>query len=389
MTGGNAGAAGGLGTESGKEKNDVRRLASAVALLAVVGACGAAGIWGTDYLLAQTGGAASGAGASGTDGGRETVRVTVATPQRAEVTDSAEAIGTIHPVRAIGLRPLASGRVSEVAVTSGERVEEGDLIVALDARAARASVARAEATRDEARSELARIEELSEENVAAEARLEEARAAAARAEAELEQARAALEDRRLTAPFDGTLGIVTADRGEYVDPSTTLAPLDDLSVVEVAFDLPEDYYARVEPGQRVDLATPVYPDRAFTGTVSVRGATIAPASRSFEVRARLDNPGRRLAGGMFVEAEIVFDRAEALTVPDDAIVSEGETTFVFTVADGTARRTEIGVGESVGNRTEVTRGLREDDRVVLTGWDDLSDGAAVTVADGAPQEALR
>lgn len=139
----------------------------------------------------------------------------------------------------------------------------------------------------------------------------------------------------------------------------------------------------------MDLATPVYPDRAFTGTVSVRGATIAPASRSFEVRARLDNPGRRLAGGMFVEAEIVFDRGQALTVPDDAIISEGETTFVYTVADGTARRTEIGVGESVGPRTEVTRGLREDDRVVLTGWDDLSDGAAVTVADDAPQEALR
>ena len=362
----------------------MRRLARGLALLAVVGACGAAGIWGTDYLLAQTGDDASGG-----ERGREAARVTVARFERVEVIDSAEAIGTVHPVREIELRPLASGRVAEVAVVSGERLEEGDLIVALDARAARAAVARAEATRDEARSAFARIGELSEENVAAEARLEEARAAAARAEAELEQARAALADRRLTAPFAGTLGIVTADRGEYVDPSTSLAPLDDLSAVEVAFDLPEEYYARVEPGQTVNLATPVYPERAFTGTVSVRGATIDPASRSFEVRARLDNPGRRLAGGMFVEAQIVFDRAQALTVPDDAIVSEGETSFVYTVVEGTARRVEIGVGESVGPRTEVTRGLAEDDRVVLTGWDDLSDGAAVRVAEAAPQEALR
>lgn len=351
--------------------------------LIVVAACGALGVWGSDFLLARTQEQAENAQRQ-----QATTRVTVAAPEPRDVADSVAAVGTIHPARSVELRPLAPGRVDTVHVSSGERVEAGAPILQLDARAARAEVSRAEAAYDAARQDFARVRELSDENVAAEARLEEARAAAEQAEAELEAARAALEDRSLHAPFPGTLGIVTTDPGEYVDSATSIAALDDLSAVEVAFALPEKYYARVESGQTVRLTTAVYPDRRFAGTVTVRAAAIDPASRSFDVRARLENPARRLAGGMFVEAELVFGSTAALTVPDDAIISEGAATYVYTVEDGSARRTEIGVGESLGSRTEVTEGLADTARVVLTGWDNLSDGAAVTVAEDTPGEAL-
>lgn len=361
----------------------MQRAAKVTIGLVFLVACGAAGLWGTEYLLAQ--GRDDG---SGNGGERPATRVTVAVPEPREVADSVTAVGSVYPSRSVQLRPLAGGRVEEVFVSSGAEVEAGTPILALDARAARAAVAQAEATRDEARQELRRISQLSEENIAAEARLEEARAAAARAEGALDAARADLKDRRLTAPFAGVLGIVEIDPGEYVDTSSVITGLDDLSSVEVEFALPEQYYARVEPGQSVRLTSSVYPGRDFTGTVTVRAATIDRASRSFDIRATLDNPGHRLAGGMFVEAEIVFGRSEALTIPDDAIIGEGDRTFVFTVADETARRTEIGVGQSLGPRTEVTEGLDGDARVVVTGWDDLSDGDPVTVAEPAPEEAL-
>ncbi len=361
----------------------MKRFGQLVGMLVLVAACGAAGLWGTQYLLvrAQDG--------EEEDGQRpQAVRVTVTAPEPREVADSVSAIGTVYPQRSIELRPLAAGRVEEVFVDSGAEVEAGAPILALDARAARAAVERAEATRDETLQEFRRFTELSDENVAAEARLEEARAAAVRAEADLDAARAALEDRRLTAPFAGTLGIVTTDPGEYVDTSTPITSLDDLTSVEVQFAMPERYFARVSPGQTVNLSTAVYPERDFTGTVSVRAAAIDRASRSFDVRARLDNPQKRLAGGMFVDTEIVFGRDEALTIPDDAVIGEGNTTFVFTVADGAAQRTEIDLGARIGPRIEVTAGLERDDRVIVTGWDDLSDGASVTVAEDAPDEAL-
>jgi membrane fusion protein (multidrug efflux system) len=107
------------------------------------------------------------------------------------------------------------------------------------------------------------------------------------------------------------------------------------------------------------------------------------------VRVRLDNPDRLLASGMFVTGELVFDTYRALTLPDDAIISEGDATYVFTVADGRARRTSVEIGQSEDGRTEIADGLERGARVVVTGWDMLSDGAPVTVAgEGPPVEAL-
>lgn len=361
----------------------MRRVKFAAAAVLIAG-CGAVGVWGSDYLLARTGDG----GAAGGGGDRAPTRVTTASPETRTVADAVTAVGTLVPVRSVDLRPLSAGRVETVPVSSGEAIAAGDPILTLDARASTARVAEAEADRDAARQELARIERLRADNVAAEARLEEARAADARTAAILDAALIDLDDRRLTAPFDGTLGIVATDPGDYVTPETVIARFSDLTALEVAFDVPEDYFARVSPGQTVTLETPAYPDRTFSATVDVRTPEVDAATRSFEVRARLPNPDGDLVGGMFVQANLVFDRQEALTVPDDAIISEGAASYVFTVADGTARRTDISLGEGLGDRTIVSDGLNRDDRIVITGWDRLRDGAPVEVADTEPEGAL-
>lgn len=353
------------------------------AALSVVVLVGLAGMWGTEVLLAR-----SQADGTATTGEVRQTPVTVVVADRRALVDSVSAVGTIYPARSIELRPLAEGRLTEVSVTSGETLAEGAEIVALDARAARAAVARAEATLAAAQDALERISALSDRDVAADARLEGARAEAARAEADLAMAQADLEDRRLTAPFDGRLGIVTLDLGGYVDTSTVITTLTDLTEVEVELPLPEAYYSRVNVGQAVRLTSSAYPDRTFTGSVAVRAPSVDPDTRSFDIRARIDNPGRRLVGGMFVEAEIVFARREAVTVPDDAVISEAATTYVYTVSDGQARRQDVGVGARLGERTEITRGIEPGTEVVVAGWDSLSDGAAVTVREAVPTDAL-
>jgi len=84
----------------------------------------------------------------------------------------------------------------------------------------------------------------------------------------------------------------------------------------------------------------------------------------------------------------VLDRYDATAIPDDAIISEGLSTYVFTVDDETARRTEVETGNSVGSLTEIREGLDTDDRVVVAGWDNLSDGATVEIDEDFEREAL-
>lgn len=351
--------------------------------IAAIALFGVAGLYGTDAILPD-------GAAQGSTGGGEArpTRVAVAQAEQRRIEETVTAVGTLRPIRHVDLRPAVPGRVVEVGVASGARVTAGDLIVQLDPKAERAALAEAEATLRESQRNFERIEELAASNTAAEDRLDAARATLSRAEAAVNRAEAALEDRRVTAPFDGTLGLIDTDPGEYVDPQTSIAALSDLSRMQADVALPERYYDRIEPGQPVAIQVPAYRDETFEGEITVRAPEVSAASRSFDVRAEVANPERRLVGGMFARTRIVLGTYEGLAVPDDAVIGEGLSSYVFTVTDGTAERREIQLGASVGSRTEVVEGLDAGADVVVAGWDTLSDGAPVTVGEGVPDEGL-
>lgn len=350
--------------------------------LCIVLVLGVAGYFGTEYLLASSD--------EDSDESRdqEAVRVGVTTPEMREIDDAVTAIGSLRPARSVDLVPYVSGRVSEIPVESGQDVGEGDLILQLDDSGPQATLAEAEATLEEARQEYQRIEELVDRNTRAEARLEEVKANFARAEAVVSSAGASIKDHRIIAPFYGTLGLIDLETGAFLDMSTPVTRLVDHSSVELAAELSERYFELVQPGQTVSVTVPAYPDRSFEGEVEVRAPEIDPVSRNFTFRARIDNPERLLAGGMFADARLVFDRYEGLAIADDAIISEGFTTHVFTVEDGTARRTGVSPGVSIGALTEVREGLNPDAQVVVSGWDRLSDGTPVEIAEDIASEGL-
>lgn len=358
----------------------MKRSVKIVAGLGVVLLFALAGVTGTQALLSvqQT-----------DDDGRASnaTRVAVASPEQRRMEDTVTATGTIRPARMVALVPNAPGRVTGVPVSSGQQVATGDLLVRLDDRAARAALADAEATLREAQQAYTRIERLAENNAAAESRLEGAHADLLRAEAAEMAARADLEDRKITAPFAGTLGVIDIDEGAYLDGATPVTRLSDLSSVEVSASLPERYFESVKQGQTLQVTTPAYPDETFEGRITLRAPEIDRDTRSFEIRAEIANPDRRLAGGMFARSRLLLGSYDGVAIPDAAIISEGLKSYVYTVADGTATRTDIDPGKSLGELTEVRGGMSLGDRVVVAGWDQLSDGAAVSVEGSDAQEA--
>ena len=256
----------------------MKRSVKFVAGLGVVLLFALAGVTGTQALLLvqQT-----------DDGGRadNAARVAVASPEQRRMEESVTATGTIMPVRAVKLVPNAPGRVTGVPVSSGQQVAAGDQLIQLDDRAARAALADAEGTLAEAQQAFGRVERLAESNAAAEAQLESARADLLRAEAAEMAARADLEDRTITAPFAGTLGVIDIEEGAYLDGATPVTRLSDLSSVEVQATLPERYFESVTPGQTLQVTTPAYPGATFEGRITLRAPEIDRDTRSFEISA--------------------------------------------------------------------------------------------------------
>jgi membrane fusion protein (multidrug efflux system) len=120
--------------------------------------------------------------------------------------------------------------------------------------------------------------------------------------------------------------------------------------------------------------------------VSTIDAVIDPNTRAATVRARLPNPDRRLKPGMLLTVGIETAPRLSLSVPELAVVGEGDQRFVYTIENGQAKRVPVRVGMRSDGRVEIVEGLQPGQRVVTEGVVKISDGMKVRVAGAANAE---
>jgi membrane fusion protein (multidrug efflux system) len=280
-------------------------------------------------------------------------------------------------------------------------VRRGQLLVQLDDTLQRAELSQAQAQLSIARANLKRNEELLAQNFVAARVVDESRAALQVAEAQVDLAQARLQRMRITAPFDGTLGLRSINLGQYVKDGDALVNLEDTSKLTVDFRLPERYQNQIAPGQGVQVQLDALPGKRYDARVIAIDPLLDANGRSISVRAEMPSaPGDGLRPGMFARVLTVFSVNErALVVPEEALVPQGGRQFVYLIDEQgqgdarkrVSRRVEVELGVRRGAEVQITRGLNEGDTVVVAGQQRLQrDGTAVRVVDmaaGAPATA--
>lgn len=312
--------------------------------------------------------------------GERSVPVELAEAETRPLERKVEAVGTTRARQAVEIVSLTSGRVIELAFEPNQKVEAGDALVKLDDDIQRADLVQAEAKLEEAASTVKRAQILRGNNTVSVATLSQAVAAEAAAQADVDRARRRLADRTVRAPFSGIVGLNLVDLGARVDDNTVLTTLDDRSQVEIEFALPETLYGQIEPGQIVVADAVAFPGRTFNGSVVRIDSRVDPTSRAFKVRAAIPNPDLSLPSGMFMHLAVILERRQALMIPEEAIVVEGEDTFVFVAEDGKAARRNIEIGQREVGVVEVVSGLSAGEGVVVRGVLRLRDGMSIRLA---------
>jgi multidrug efflux pump subunit AcrA (membrane-fusion protein) len=172
----------------------------------------------------------------------------------------------------------------------------------------------------------------------------------------------------IVAPMGGVVDALDVAVGQSVEPSTTLFRISDRSQVNVVARVYEEDLGKVKLGQAAVVHTLAYPDKAFTGTVSLIGPALDPLSRTVEVWIALANPESLLKPNLFARVGIVLHQGDAiLAVPTAAIIEANGEKFVFVRQKGEFARVEIETGSSDGRYTEVSAGLVPGDEVVTQG----------------------
>jgi len=328
--------------------------------------------------------------AAGKAAGGIAVTVETTPVATARLQEDVVAIGTLRSNEAVVVRPEISGRISEIGFTEGSPVRKGQLLVALDSSVYAAEVQQAKANLALAETTFNRTTELERQKFVSATAKDQSLNGLRVAQANVALAEARLAKTQILAPFGGVIGIRQVSIGDYVKEGQDLVTLEDISSLKVDFRLPEVMLTDLRRGQAVEVGSDAYPNRTFTATLDAIDPLVDQNGRAVILRARLKNTDGQLRPGMFVRTRLILDeRANALTVPEEALMPSGAEQFVYKVVDGKATRVKVKTGLRRGSQVEVVEGLQAGDVIVTAGQIKLREGAAVSTGPppGAPATA--
>ena len=294
-----------------------------------------------------------------------------------------QALGTLRAWESVVITSSVSETVAQLHFEDGEFVEQGKLLVTLQQEEERAALKEQQEFLAEQEREVNRLENLARQNQVAQTELDQRRTLAAIARSRIEQQKAQIEDRNISAPFAGVLGLRAVSPGALVEPGNTITTLDDVTRMRLEFTVPARFLRFLETGQQIEATSAAY-IQSFTGQLTAVDSRVDPVNRSITARATFDNPDGLLKPGLLMQVMILGDSRMALLVPEESLISRASEHFVWQVdAEGAgAQRVSVEIGDRRPGWVEVVNGLKPGDRIVRDGVGRLrGNSAAVRVLE--------
>jgi multidrug efflux pump subunit AcrA (membrane-fusion protein) len=370
--------------------------------------------------------------ARGVDGGRDTKTVTVTMVKKDSVRRAVDVVGTLTAVDQVTISSEADGKVKTILADLGDRVKTGQVLVQLDSEKQqytfeqqKAALARAlaqygatdpeslpeiektpdvrRATADLAQASQAfdRASALFKRTLISQEAFDDAKAAlqSKRAqydsslqnaknlqasiqasEASMKLAGRQLRDTEIRAPFDGYVEKRLVNLGELVKAQMPVMAIVRLDPLKITAEMPEKMAPWINDGRPVELHVDAYPGRTFHGKVTRISPAVNTATRAFPFEAAVPNSDAALKPGTFARVHVESGRVDdVLTLPYAALQYRYGVNRVFVVNGDRLAMRELQVGERLGDRIEVSSGVKEGERVAITDVETLTDGAAVAV----------
>jgi HlyD family secretion protein len=362
--------------------------------------------------------------------GDKGVKVYTADVEKRDLTQVVKASGEIEPRVKVNISAHVIGKIEELYVEEGDRIERGKPFLRLEQqaflaqrdqwaaqlRSAQTAVRQSEVSLADSRNRLGRAKRLNEQGVFSSQQLEDAQLATTSAELGLRESQEAVQQMRanlvkaqddlskttIFAPLSGRVIELNAEEGEVVvsgtmnNPGSVIGIIADMSELLANVDVDETEIVQVRMGQEAVLKVDALPNKEYLGRVVEVGSSgfnrpAQPDVTFFKVKLLLENPDEDLRARMSVRAEIKSDhRPAALVVPIQAVVDrkpiaakegktgkagkadasaareQAEVQVVFVIEEGKARQKAVKTGLSDETHIELTSGLKPGE-VVITG----------------------
>ena len=391
---------------------------------AAVGVAFYSGMFSRDNAAQAAGGqdpAAQGrAGAAGRQGGargggRGQLTVELAPVVQAAVNRELAVVGNLIGDQTVSVVPKTAGRLEEIGVKLGDRVNRGQRIAKIEDEEILEQVRQAEAAFEVARATIRQREAdlaLAKTNVErsrslfqrqllpqqtlddAEAKYQSAQAALDLARAQNTQSQARLDELRITqqntiitSPVNGFVSRRAVDPGAFVSANAPVVEVVDITRVRMVANIIEKDLKQIGVGDTARVEVDAFPGEDFMGRIARVSPVLDPSTRTASIEVEIANPQYRLKPGMYARVGIVTEsHPNALVVPTNAVVDVNGTRGVYLSVNNAATFHPVKIGIEGNERTEILDGVAAGDRVVTTGAAGLRNGDPIVLAGGARGE---
>ena len=197
----------------------------------------------------------------------------------------------------------------------------------------------------------------------------------------VESSKLQLDKTRIVAPIDGVIvDLPYYTQSTQIETGSIIAKIMDYQIMFLDVQLPEKYISVIKPGQLVKLTNYTIPEDTIVGNITQLSPAINADTRTFKGNISISNPKYLLRPGMFVKADIVTSHKDSvIVIPKSIILSRQRGKTVFTVDRGIVAERIIETGLENVSEVEVTKGLEKNERIIISGFETLSNKSKVKI----------
>jgi membrane fusion protein (multidrug efflux system) len=307
------------------------------------------------------------------------ISVSVDTIRLQNFVDAGNYTGTFEPNKETKISADIQGKINAVLVDVGSYVSKGQTLIQLDNSLLKLQLQTVEVQIEGLEDDVKRYTILTEADAVQGVQLEKARLGLKSAKIQRATLLEQISKTSIKAPFNGIVTAKLNEEGGFAAPGVPLLQITDISTLRFTVNVPENDLVKFQNNQTYKINADVYPDISLSGKVSMIGSK-ANMGNSFPIQFQVANTKNlSIKSGMFGKVNLSeSEQEQGILIPTSAIMEENGIAKVYVIKNGKAVLKTITTSKTIGNKTLVSSGLKEDDIIVTNGFINLFDNANIT-----------
>lgn len=308
------------------------------------------------------------------------VNVKVDTVKYGSISATSPITGRIEPIEEVSIMPMASGEVTAVNVSIGDRVSKGTVLFEINKAQVSASYNQASSSYNFAKISYDRMSILYNEGAVSMSDFQQSKVQYESALAAYTMAGEAYANTSVKSPIDGFVTSLNVSVGSMASPVAPAASIADISNLVINTTVSEYLIGHIKTTDAVEISVSTLGDNTFKGIVSSISPAPAKGTLTYPIKISVQDETGIVKAGMFAEVRVVSaERENVLSIPSDAVIVKNGKSLVVVVKNNLPLYREITAGLDNGTQVEVIKGLKKDEVIVVEGQQYITEGVEINI----------